>query len=102
MKLKIFHDKCRGMTWAVRIVEEGDEYGLNSCLINDGEDLVEFYDCRCENDTNLGQFVSRYYKSTLLHPNRNRTVGLNLQGDVPAWSINVECYLRILKWLEAQ
>src|SRR5690606_39865054 len=47
----------------------GDSYGLNGCLIHEENDpMIEFYDTRyhLSNDwEGLGQFVSRYYLSTL-------------------------------------
>jgi len=46
MKIKIFHDTRSHLVWAVRIVEQGDKYGLDDCLDNDGTPLVEFYDTR--------------------------------------------------------
>ena len=30
----------------VRIVNTGDKYGLNDCLVNRKEQMIEFYDCR--------------------------------------------------------
>ena len=52
----------------VRIVNAGDTYGRNDCLVNDKAKLVEFYDKRYLQDSWMGrgQFVSRYYASTLL------------------------------------
>lgn len=82
-----------GRTFNVRVVHEGDEYGLNDCLVHDGEPMVEFYDATYEGDKfgPRGQFVSRYYLSTLTsvmgaEPGR----GLNLDGGVPVWQITAE------------
>ena len=50
----------------VRIVNKGDMYGRNFCLMHDEhEPVIEFYDSRYPH-TKFGQFVSRYYVSTLL------------------------------------
>jgi hypothetical protein len=80
----------------VRIVRTGDAYGLNDCLINDGAPLVEFYDNRYMH-TPRGQFVSRYFVSTILERTH---AGLMLDGSVPAWTVSaddmrlVDAYLR--------
>ena len=69
----------------VRVVFRGEGYGLNDSLIHDKDGvLVEFYDNR--HGTDRGQFVSRYYASTLLE-NDNRGRGLILDGGVPAWTV---------------
>ena len=98
MKLKIFHDTRSHLVWVVRIVEYGDNYGLNDALTHKGErPLVEFYDTRHEH-TDLGQFVTRYSLGTLI----DGEGGLNLQGGVPTWSINEPCMNRIRDWLRRQ
>jgi hypothetical protein len=95
MKLKIFHDTDSSMTWAVRIVELGDKYGLNSCLThNQDEPLVEFYDTRYEH-TDYGQFVSRYYLRTMLDGNK----GVSLDCGVADWTVYQSCMNRIRDWL---
>jgi len=96
MKLKLFHDKITRLTWAVRIVELNDKYGLNGCLVNTDSPLVEFFDTRYE-ITDCGQFVSRYYLSTLVE---GQSDGLCLCGSEPRWNIYGPCYHRILYWLE--
>lgn len=73
----------------VRVVEKGQRYGLNDCLIHDqDEPLVEFYDAK--QDVALfgprGQFVSRYYRSTLMEGEYPQ--GLALDGGVPQWSMS--------------
>ena len=98
MKIKIFHDTRSHLVWAVRIVEKGDKYGIKNGLTHAGEEpLVEFFDTRYEH-TDLGQFVSRYYLSTLLDSNG----GMNLDGGVTDWYINDPCGNRIRDWLRRQ
>ncbi len=97
MKIKIFHDTRSHLIWAVRVVENGGKYGLDDCLVNEGTPLVEFYDTRYEH-TDLGQFVSRYFIDTLTRGEG----GLNLDGGVPAWSVNEPCMHRIRDWLRRQ
>jgi len=82
----------------VRIVEKGQKYGLNSCLSHDNkEPLVEFYDKRFPH-TEHGQFVSRYYLSTLTE--RDNSNGLNLSGGVPNWSIDGDTMNQVTAWLK--
>lgn len=72
----------------VRIVTGGMGYGKDDCLILAGweDPLVEFYDSRRPTPDRRGQFVSRYFFTTILasdHPH-----GLQLDGGVPEWSIS--------------
>lgn len=75
----------------VRIVFTGEGYGVNDCIVNEErEPLVEFYDDRYHSkraNHNRGQFVSRYYASTLLE-GKNR--GLCLDGGVREWTVSAE------------
>lgn len=68
----------------IRIVESGDAYGLNDSITHQGEPLVEFYDARYP-ITERGQFVQRYYISTLLD---RPHCGLTLDAGVPSWSLD--------------
>ena len=82
-----------GRRFNVRLVRIGERYGRDLCLtheskFNFGDDpLVEFYDARYPHCGEIGQFVSRYYRSTLMEkPAPAR--GLCLDGGVPEWSID--------------
>lgn len=80
----------------VRIVFKGDAYGLNGCLTHEkDEPLVEFYDSRYPH-TEWGQFVSRYYVSTIL---QRRNDGLCLDGGVEAWSVCAKDMATVRTWL---
>ena len=81
----------------VRIVNAGDKYGRDFCLTNDGEPLVEFYDSRYPH-TEFGQFVSRYFVSTLINHDR----GLVLDGGIPAWSISASGMKQVVEFLRQQ
>jgi hypothetical protein len=84
--LKIWNEENR--PFYVRLLLEGDEYGLNNCLIHDGEPILEFYDAS-EKHGPRGQFVSRYYVSTLSEsPSRAHGHGLSLYGGEPVWHIS--------------
>ena len=87
----------------VRIVRRGDQYGLNGCKTHEkDEPLVEFYDSRYEANSwsGFGQFVSRYYVSTLLkHSDRH---GLTLHGGVPQWSVSATDMARVVQYLKAE
>lgn len=79
----------------VRIVEEKDTYGNNNCLTHDKkEPLIEFYDARYKH-TPYGQFISRYYKETILEVNS----GLILDGGVPEWKIEKAQMDEVKSWL---
>ena len=88
-KVAKFNDNQREQEWTVRIVEEGDKYGLDNCLTyQKDEPVIEFYDAehdfhKLEDGTILGQFVGRYYLSTIMEG----TGGLNLMGYEPKWTI---------------
>lgn len=95
--IKIFLDPESQMTWAVRLVQRGDAYGLHDQLTHDkDEPLVEFFDTRYAH-TPLGQFVSRYYLGTLL----SCEDGINLDGGVPAWSVSAAGMAIAMPWLRA-
>ncbi len=74
----------------VRVVNKGDKYGLDFCLTHEEDKpLVEFYDVRYPH-TEFGQFVSRYYVSTILGDDGYgpKDSGLNLHGGVPEWTVS--------------
>lgn len=98
MKLFIVHDKVTAISWAVRVVEQGDNYGQNDVLVHPldaAEPLVEFYDTRYGH-TDYGQFVSRYYLSNILY----RESGLCLDGGVSAWTIYDEAMQQVARRLQ--
>jgi len=100
MRVKIVYDNLYEMTWAVRVVEQTDAYGLDDCLTHESKDpLVEFYDTRYAH-TDLGQFVSRYRLSSLIeHRNRTKS-GLQLDGGIPSWRISPKPFFELCDWLE--
>lgn len=89
-----------GIEWGVKLLLEGDKYGLDNCLTHDEEDpLVEFYDRQhADADAPEGQFVSRYNLSTLLKSdgyddvNERWARGLSLHGGVEAWTVSGTLY----------
>ena len=103
---KTFSEYTEAIPWTVRVVREGDSYGLNMMLVHDGKPMVEFYDGRYphskDSDGNmLGQFVSRYYIDTLTKPRWHAPAyGLNLEGNVPEWSISAALMRDIVDWLD--
>lgn len=99
--MKTFKITSNNIPFLVNIVEAGENYGLNNCLVHEKADsLVEFYDQR-HMHTPLGQFVSRYYMSTMLDK-RSQDKGLNLEGSVPEWQINKEEMIIIKDWLSSE
>lgn len=96
---------ANGIAFTMRLVRKGDGYGRDLALIHDKDrPLVEFYDARhaCdptkEKGGEYGQFVSRYYAETLLSGGADR--GLNLEGSVPAWTIDAPAYRLALAIVE--
>lgn len=122
-------DPESGNRWCVRIVFLGDNYGLNHCLTygearrqEDKHDdpMIEFYDMdsgvagilRNSKDKTeaylgkkYGQFVSRYYWSSLNFDERfgeQKTVtdwskrGLCLHGGVDGWSVSSEFMVKAM------
>lgn len=61
------------------------------------EPLVEFYDQRYPH-TEHGQFVSRYYYSTLY----GHTGGLCLYGGVPAWEVDERSMDRVIAFIDVE
>ena len=120
-------DPESGVRWCVRIVFEGDDYGRNHCLTHDEtEPMIEFYDMdsraaelmRGSGDKTeaylaeeYGQFVSRYYYSTLkmrdpLGKGSALTDwserGLNLHGGVDRWSVSSEFMVKAMAAINAE
>lgn len=89
-----------GRPFHVVLVRPGDRYGLNDKLTHEGtEPLVEFWDASFAEDPRFtlgrGQFVSRYYLSTLtgsdgLGTPRPTTTGLHFCGHAPTWWVTGE------------
>lgn len=93
-----------GNQFLVRIVNKGDNYGLKWKLIHEkDEPMVEFYDMDYMH-TPYGQFVSRYYMSTLLKEEgyANGTIGLRLDGGVDEWYISANNMRLIHMWLTSK
>tara|TARA_R100001530_G_scaffold129690_1_gene100157 strand:- start:253 stop:579 length:327 start_codon:yes stop_codon:yes gene_type:complete len=97
-----------GISFNVRMVNKGEAYGRDNCLTHDKDDaLVEFYDAR-HMHTDHGQFVSRYYASTLTGDsdfsfNKGEYPhGLNLEGSVEAWSVTGENMIDVISWIKEQ
>ena len=78
-----------GRTFTVRVIEQGDNYGLNDCLTHEKQKpMVEFFDkTYIEGFTPLGQFVSRYYYATLVDALFG---GINLDNGVDVWHVSAE------------
>lgn len=86
----------------VRILRKGEKYGLNDDLTRDGnEPLVEFYDLDYQDDYwPRGQFVSRYYLSTMLE--HEPDTGLDLDSGVKAWYVDKETMDQVMDWIREE
>ena len=69
------------------------------------QNLVSFYDTRY-NHTQYGQFVGRYYASTLLgldgYGSGIKDRGLNLHGGVDDWFINADNANHVVDFIEGK
>lgn len=103
--LRVVNDD--GRAFNLKVIEKGDEYGLNNSLTHDEADpLVSFYDATHagqREESPFGQFISRYYVRTLLKRHGGATVeGLCLEGSVPEWSIDDATMVTVIDWLRNQ
>jgi hypothetical protein len=95
----------QGIPMVARFVRKGDRYGLNGCLIHEmDEPLIEFYDARFDHNEWVGfcgQFISRYYLSTLEEGRFELVIcGLDLDGGVPDWKVDAGSMRSIFQWVD--
>jgi hypothetical protein len=94
-----------GSTFIVVIVRRGERYGRDKMLVHaENDPLVEFYDAECAGRPGFdpeGQFVSRYYRSTLLE-HHTPGVGLDLCGYEPKWKIDADEIAQLMRLLEEE
>lgn len=91
---------ANGVPFNVRIVKQGDKYGLRDQLTHDKpRTMLEFYDATHpeydETGNNRGQFVSRYYWSTI--NKENIKYDLDLNGGVESWTVDRKTLKTILR-----
>lgn len=87
---------ANGVSFTYKLIKVGDKYGATNSLINDKEDMIEFYDYRHKH-TNHGQFITRYYISTMgEHLDDSDHAGLDLYGSVEAWTIDFDTLCNIM------
>jgi len=83
----------------VRMIMPGDKYGLMDRLTHVGvQPLVEVYDARYPH-TKFGQFITRYYLSTLYSGTHD--YGLCLNESIPEWSLSVVQHSTLVHWAES-
>lgn len=93
-----FSINSNNIPFNIKIIFQNDHYGLDNCLTYKRyEPMIEFYDARYPHTEN-GQFVSRYYITTLLEGNDNR--GLCLDGGIPDWNIDAQAMNTVKEWLK--
>jgi hypothetical protein len=86
----------------VRIVLPGQYYGRDNVVLNDSkEHLVEFFDTRYPFFKNtdgeiLGQFISRYYLTTLLE---SKNEGICLDGGNRIWDVDTNSFNKVIDYL---
>lgn len=81
-----------GRAFNVRVLQPGDKFGMDDCLTHEGETVIEFYDATYEGARfgPRGQFVSRYYVSSLDTDWIRKGTGLDLHGGEPVWKLTAE------------
>jgi hypothetical protein len=100
-----------GVEFEVRIIREGDRYGMWDCLMNDSSNkffnendpvMVEFWDAGQDPDVFQDgcQFTGGRYGLHSLLENSDKGYGLNLYGGEPRWSIDGKAMKTIYEWLE--
>jgi hypothetical protein len=84
--------------WTVHIIKGGESYGATNSLKNDSDEpLIEFFDSSKVSPVRpFGQFVNRYFLSTLLE--RENECGLLLDGANPQWTVNAQDMLLLMQW----
>lgn len=94
------HRATPNRLWAVRLIEQGDHYGRNDVLVHDkAEPVVEFFDMHHKEKFGpMGQFVSRYYLSTLQESLSLDDRGLNLDGGSPNWYLSRPALVEAVQW----
>lgn len=101
-----------GRKFTVRIIRTGEPYGLRDKLSwNHDEAGVEFYDASVlplaehwdEREQKHGQFVARYFASTLLADREKlERFGLCLYGGTPEWDLQPAAIAEALRWLAVE
>lgn len=94
--------KNNNIQFTARLVEQGEGYGRNFELIHENsEPMIEFYDSRYKfpdyqkDGINLGQFVSRYNKSTFEQVH----TGLFLDSGSTDWALNLDNVKMVQEWM---
>ena len=100
--MNLLRFKNNDITFTARVVEQGDGYGRQFSLTHENtEPLIEFYDARYKmqdfqkDGIHLGQFVSRYNKSTF----EQIKTGLFLDSGSTDWSLNEKSVKMIQEWM---
>lgn len=92
MKNIAIFDSLSERYWQVKVVNVGERYGRENCLVNDGDQpLVEWIDMK------HGQFVSRYHLDIM----QNHVGALILDGGIPEWRVDADTCAAVRSWLSA-
>lgn len=98
MQIKLVFDEQASLTWAVKVVEPGDFFGVDDRDINDSEHhIVEFYDTS-HRVSDLGWFVSCQRLDTLLEDySKNLPDMGHMIGGISAQALS-----SIANWLQSK
>lgn len=92
-----------GLRFNIRIVDEGDKYGLDFCQtyepgsrgFEQGNPFVEFYDSRYPH-TEYGQFVTRYHADQI----QSLSSGLDLMVGDNHWKLCAESMTQVRYFID--
>lgn len=97
--IKVVFDHERKITWAIRLVQQGQRFGRDDACVHEGAmPVVEFFDTRFP-FSDLGQFVSRYHADTLLAGTDGTFC---LEGGIQDWNLSADAMRRVRHWLAAK
>ena len=81
--------------FVARVITKGEPYGREGSGLVASDMIVEFYDAKhLDRFGPIGQFVTRYYASTLR--DHGDAQGLCLDGGVPEWQIDADAMRKVL------
>ena len=106
-KMKVLETEGR-TRFIARVLLKGDKYGLNNCLVHEGDlPSIEFFDTDnmvgqggSDKFQFPGQFVgARYFLDTFMEGNRD--AGLCMDLGIPEWSLTGNESRECAEWIEA-
>ena len=87
----------------VRIVNRGDRYGINDCLVSDRDQMVEFYDARYDPPCYMGRgtFVRSYRADMIVRGDYPGGLCLD-DGYKAEWSVSAAGMKMVVDYINSQ